>query len=124
MIHPLSSSVSEVVNINTELLEPVAAKFNLSLTSFGKVITDPSAPYYGSAVLSNQWDSALEPAPISPYKGSAAFDVLSGTIKSVYNAHRGLKGNNIIKVYPAYITGNTGEANCFPVISGLMYFDM
>lgn len=102
-----------MINIDTELLKPIAAKFNLSLTSFGEVITDPSAPYYGSVALSDPWNNQLEPAPISPYKGSAAFDILSGTIKSVYNTHRGLTGNDNIKVYPSYMTGNTGRAHCF-----------
>ena len=51
MTHLLSSSVSEVVDIDTKLLEPIAAKFNLSLISFGKVVTDPSVPYYGSVVF-------------------------------------------------------------------------
>jgi len=101
------SSVSEVVNINTEFLKPIAAKLNLSLSSFGEVISDPSAPYYGSVAISDPWGSKLEPAPTSPYKGSVAFDILSGTIKSVYNTHRGLSGDDNIKVYPAYITGNT-----------------
>jgi len=114
------SSVSEVINIDTELLKPLAAKFNLSLTSFGEVITDPSAPFYGSAALSSPWGTQFEPAPVSPYKGSVAFDTLSGTIKSVYNVHRELDGDDNIKVYPAYITGNTGNTNCppsFPVDS-------
>lgn len=100
-----------MIDIDTELLKPVAAKFNLSLTSFGKPITDPSVPSYGSATLSNPWGTQLEPAPISPYTGSAAFDLLSGTIKSVYNTHRGLGGDDNIKVYPAYMTGNTGKTN-------------
>ena len=100
-----------MLDIDTELLKPVAAKFNLSLTSFGKAITDPSAPSYGSVTLSNPWGTQLEPAPISPYKDSAAFDLLSGTIKSVYNTHRGLEGDDNIQVYPSYITGNTGRTN-------------
>ncbi|KAF9646522.1 carboxypeptidase S, partial [Thelephora ganbajun] len=100
-------SVAEVARIDTELLKPIAAKFNLSFTSFGEVITDPSVPYYGSVALSNPWGTQLEPAPISPYKSSVAFDILSGTVKSVYNAHRGLEGNDNIKVYPSYMTGNT-----------------
>jgi Gly-Xaa carboxypeptidase len=100
-----------VINISTELLKPIAAKFNLSLTSFGEVMLDHSVQYHGSVTLSDPWGSQLEPAPISPYKGSAAFDILSGTIKSVYNAHRGLNGDDNIKVYPAYISGNTGRTN-------------
>ena len=99
------------MHIDTELVQPIAEKFNLSLTAFGKVVSDPSVPYYGSAVLSNPWGSQLEPSPISPYKDSIAFDLLSGTIKSVYKAHRGLEGNDGIKVYPGYMTGNTGTTD-------------
>ena len=99
------------MNIDTELLKPIAAKFNLSLTSFDEVITDPSVPSYGSVVLSNPWGTELEPAPISPYKGSTAFDILSSTIKSVYNTHRGLEGDDNMKVYPTYISGNTGTTD-------------
>lgn len=100
-----------MIDIDTELLKPIAAKFNLSLTSFGEVITDPSVAYYGSVVISAPWGNILEPAPVSPYKSSPVFDILSGTIKSVYNVHRGLKGDDNIKVYPAYISGNTGAGN-------------
>ena len=98
------------MNIDTELIKPLAAKFNLSFTAFGEVITDPSAPSSGSVDLSS-WGTRLEPAPISPYKDSAAFDILSGTIKSVYNDHRGLDGNDSIKVYPTYMSGNTGRTD-------------
>ena len=100
-----------MIDIDTKLLKPIAAKFNLSLTSFDEVITDPSVPSYGSVVLSNPWGTQLEPAPISPYKGSAAFDIFSSTIKSVYTVHRGLEGDDNIKVYPTYMTGNTGTTD-------------
>ena len=99
--------------IDTKLIQPMAEKFNLSLTAFGNVISDPYVPYYGSAVLSNPRGSQLEPPPppTSPYKDSTAYKILSGTIKSVYSAHRGLKGNDDIKVYPGYISGNTGTTD-------------
>lgn len=106
-----------MIDIDIEVLKPTAAKFNLSLTSFGEVITDPSIPYYGSVTLSNPWGTQLEPAPTSPYKGSIAFDILSGTIKSVYNNHRGLEGDDNIKVYPAYMTGNTGRVDGYSSLS-------
>ena len=105
-----SSSVAEVVNIDTELIRPLAAKFNLSFTTFGEVITDPSAPSSGSVALFN-YSTRLEPAPTSPYKDSVAFDILSGTIKSVYNIHRGLGGNDNIKVYPTCMSANTGRTD-------------
>ena len=60
-------------------------------------------------MLSDPWNSKLEPAPTSPYKNSPASRVLSGTIKGVYNAHRGLEGDDNIMVYPSYLFGNTGK---------------
>jgi hypothetical protein len=106
-----SSSVAEVISKDTALLEPLAAKFNLSFTAFGTRITDPALPSYGSLVAYDAWGTHLEPAPVSPYTGaeSAAYQLLSGTIKSVYNTHRGLEGNDNVKVQPGYMTGNTGE---------------
>ena len=95
------------MNIDTELIRPLAEKLNLSFTAFGEVITDPSAPSSGSVALFNH-STRLEPAPTSPYKDSVAFDILSGTIKSVHNIHRGLRGNDNIKVYPSYMSANTG----------------
>src|ERR1700743_970894 len=97
----LSSSVSEVMEIDTDLVKPIATKFNPALPSFGEVVTDPSVPYYGSVALSNPRGHRLEPSPVSPYNSTVAFDLLSGTIKSVYNGHRGLEGDDNIKVYPA-----------------------
>ena len=69
-------------------------------------------------MLSDPWNTKLEPAPISPYRNSPAFRVLSGTIKGVYNAHRGLEGNENIMVYPSYLFGNTGKGFAFIASSG------
>ena len=103
------SSVSQTIQYISDLLKPLAQQHNLSLTSFGEAVTDPTLPYYGSIVLSDPWNSEWEPSPISPYKNSPAFNLLSGTIKGVYNAHRGLEGDDNIVVYPSYLYGNTGE---------------
>lgn len=62
-------------------------------------------------MLSDPWNSKLEPAPISPYKNSPASRILSGTIKATYNAHRGLEGDDNIMVYPSYLFGNTGKGS-------------
>jgi len=105
------------MNIDTELIKPLAAKLNLSFTAFGEVITDPSVPSSGSVALANPWGTQLEPAPTSSYKDSVAFDILSGTIKSVYNIHRGLGGDDNIKVYPTYTSGNTGKTDHHPKLS-------
>ena len=93
----------------SDLLKPLARSLNLSLTSFGEAITDPTLPTYGSIVLSDPWNTKLEPAPISPYKSSPASRIVSGTIKGTYNAHRGLEGDDNIMVYPSYLFGNTGK---------------
>ena len=103
------SSVSQTIRSAYNLLKPLATSLNLSLTSFGEAITDPTLPTYGSIVLSDPWNTKLESAPISPYRNSPAFRVLSGTIKGTYNAHRGLEGNENIMVYPSYLFGNTGK---------------
>ena len=83
------------------------------MTSFGEAITDPTLPSYGSVVLSDPWNTESKPAPISPYKNSPASRILSGTIKGVYNVHRGLEGDNNIVVYPSYLFGNTGNGFTF-----------
>jgi Gly-Xaa carboxypeptidase len=86
----------------------LAEKFNFSLTAFGIPITDPSLPTWASVDLSDAWGITLEPSPLTPYVGSdsTAYQILSGTIKATYNAHRGIDGDHI-KVQPGYMTGNT-----------------
>jgi len=105
------SSISEVVDIDTERLTPLAKELGLSVVSFGKHTTDLSALSRGTLNISNPLGGEFEPAPVSPYKDSVAFSILSGTIKAVYNAHRGLSdpSEGAIKVYPKYSTGNTGK---------------
>ena len=91
------------------VLKDLAAKFNLSFTAFGESITG-DAPAYGSLALSDAWGTALEPAPVTPTGADAApFQLLSGTIKSTYNAHRGLAEDGIA-VVPSLVSGNTGAS--------------
>jgi hypothetical protein len=84
----------------SDLLKSLAKKLNLSLTLFGEAITDPTLPSYGSIVLSDPRNTALGPTPVSPYKRSSAFRILSGTIKGAYHAHGRLEGDANIMVYP------------------------
>ncbi|KAJ7583280.1 hypothetical protein C8J56DRAFT_953540 [Mycena floridula] len=108
--HRLStlSSVNEAKEHDTKLLKHLAKHFNLSYTAFGTSISE-GVPALGSLAISDAWDSALEPAPKSPTKGSEAapFKLLSGTIKATYNAHRGLDGENIVVALGGHSTGNT-----------------
>ncbi|KAF8216349.1 hypothetical protein K438DRAFT_1703174 [Mycena galopus ATCC 62051] len=105
------SSVAETMAHDTALLADLAAKFNLSYTAFGKAIST-GAPAFGTLTLSDAYGTSLEPAPVSPIagKGSEAYQLLSGTIKATYAAHRGLDlagGKEGIAVAPAMSTGNT-----------------
>lgn len=85
----------------------LAAKFNLSFTAFGESITGDT-PAYGSLMLSDAWGTALEPAPVTPTGADAApFQLLSGTIKSTFNAHRNLTEDGVT-VVPGLVSGNTG----------------
>jgi hypothetical protein len=73
----------------------------------------------GTLTLTEAWDTPLEPAPITPFgEDSAPWQLLSGTIKATFNAHRGLDGADNIFVSPGITTGNTGGCtfSCLPVI--------
>ncbi|KAK7005667.1 Gly-X carboxypeptidase [Favolaschia claudopus] len=106
-----TSSVAETMEHDTKLLADLATQFNLSFTAFGKAISPEGAPALGTLTLKDAYGTSLEPAPVSPIrgKGSEAYQVLSGTIKATYAAHRGLdlKSGGGIAVAPGMSTGNT-----------------
>jgi Gly-Xaa carboxypeptidase len=98
------------------LLKGLAAEFNLSYTAFGEAMSEDGAPAIGTLTLKDAYGTSLEPAPVSPIsgKGSAPYQLLSGTIKATYAAHRGLSaadGSSAIAVAPAMSTGNTGACS-------------
>lgn len=78
----------------------------MTYTAFGETVRK------GSEVVKLNVDDAfhdpLEPAPVSPKAGDEAegYKLLSGTIKSTYNVHRGVEGDNVV-VAPGLSTGNT-----------------
>jgi len=87
----------------------VAWEFNLTYNAFGVGVSDQHAPSRGTLTLSDAWNTALEPAPVSPSgKDATAYQLLSGTIKATYNAHRSIEGDNIY-VSPGIMSGNTGS---------------
>ncbi|KAI3619693.1 gly-x carboxypeptidase [Moniliophthora roreri] len=102
------SSLAEAQQHDTELLKKLAEKFNLTYSAFGVDITEPDAPHKGRLTLSDAFGNALEPAPVTPTSGPNAipYEILSGTIKATYNAHRKIEGENII-IAPGMPTGNT-----------------
>jgi Gly-Xaa carboxypeptidase len=104
------SSVDETKAHDTALLKSLASKFNLTYRAFGVTISDNSVPSSGTLTLSDAFNDALEPAPITPTgKNATPYQLLSGTVKATYNAHRSLEDNNTITVGPGLPSGNSGE---------------
>jgi len=103
------SSVSAVQKRDIELLEPLAKQFNLSFTAFGKDIQTVEGPTYGSLVLTDAWNSALEPAPVSPTDADAEpYKLISGTIIATHEGSpKFKKDNKTIVVVPGIMSGNT-----------------
>lgn len=101
----VSSSVAATMERSTKLLLPLASRFNLSVTSFGKNVTDPSLASYGSLSLSDAFDGQLEPAPITP-TDSAAYKLLSGTILATHQASSDYKQlGKEMTIAPGMMTG-------------------
>ncbi|KAF8963426.1 hypothetical protein BDZ97DRAFT_1661730 [Flammula alnicola] len=102
------SSLDEVKAADTALLEELGYKFNLTYEAFGSRISEEGAPASGSLTLSDAFNGGLEPAPITPTGHDAApYQLLSGTIKATYNAHRAINDANSIIVAPGMMSGNT-----------------
>ena len=87
----------------------------MSYTAFGEQLTGKDAPAYGTLTISDAWDTALEPAPISPVD-APEYALLSGTIKATYNSYRELEGNDNIIVAPGIMSGNTGASTLSGVV--------
>lgn len=105
----MSSAVAAVKERDASLLKHLAKEFNLTYTAFGSAITKEDGPSAGTLTLTDAWGTALEPAPITPTgEDSAPWQLLSGTIKATYNAHRGLEGQDNVFVSPGIMAGNTG----------------
>jgi Gly-Xaa carboxypeptidase len=95
---------------DTELLRKLAAEFNLTYNAFGASVSKQDSPSRGNLTLTDAWDAALEPAPVTPTDEDAvAYQLLSGTIKAAYNAHHADDGKDTFYVSPGIMSGNTGE---------------
>ena len=104
-----SSSISAVQQRDTDVLKHLAKEFNLTYTAFGSAISTEDGPAAGTLTLTDAFGTTLEPAPVMPASGnSAPWQLLSGTIKATFNAHRGLDGADNIIVSPGIMSGNTG----------------
>lgn len=61
-----------------QVLRPVAVKYDLTLNAFGRVVHAGQA---GQVSISEEYDSALEPSPVTP-TGYGPYSILAGTIKA------------------------------------------
>ncbi|KAF9485495.1 carboxypeptidase S [Pholiota conissans] len=102
------SSLDEVKAHDTALLKHLGDKFNLTYSAFGTRISEEGAPSSGTLTLSDAFSGGLEPAPVTPTgRDAAPYQLLSGTIKATYNAHRSLKEADSVIVAPSMMSGNT-----------------
>ncbi|KAF7348691.1 Carboxypeptidase S [Mycena venus] len=104
------SSVNATITRDAELVRELAARFNLSVTAYGELLTPAldaeAAATYGTLELSAPL--AIEPAPITPSgRGAAPYALLAGTIKATFNAARKDAKSKEIFVAPGIMSGNT-----------------
>ena len=89
-------------------MKHLAKTFNLTYSAFGTQVSEEGAPASGTLTLSDASQDGLEPAPITPTGPDAApYQLLSGTIKATYNAHRSIDDPDSIIVAPGIMSGNT-----------------
>ncbi|KAJ7737718.1 hypothetical protein B0H16DRAFT_1730219 [Mycena metata] len=100
------SSVNETLQRDVELLENLAARFNLSITANGKLIMPATDVTYGSLALTTRQE--LDPAPVTP-SNAAPFHLLAGTIRATFHVARKdvREGKTDIVVAPAIGPGNS-----------------
>ncbi|CAD6573047.1 MAG: hypothetical protein TREMPRED_000714 [Tremellales sp. Tagirdzhanova-0007] len=115
----VASSVIELQEHLIDILSPMAVKMNLSMSAFGEEVklrgckahmTEAKA---GKIILSEAFNSSLNPAPVSPHTiASPAWRLLSGTVKGVHATRSDAK-NDIVKarkqiqMAPGVFPGNT-----------------
>jgi Gly-Xaa carboxypeptidase len=89
-------------------LKHPAGTFNLTFSAFGTLVSEEGVPASGTLTLSDAFQVGLEPAPITPTGADAApYQLLSGTIKATYNAHRSNDTTDSVIVAPGIMSGNT-----------------
>ncbi|KAJ7116598.1 hypothetical protein C8R44DRAFT_926893 [Mycena epipterygia] len=89
------SSVAAVRAHDTELLRPVAERFNLTYTAFGRAVGEEADAGTGALTLSDlNTYNAIEPAPVTPTDGAdaAAYRLLAGSIVETYETRSAVLG--------------------------------
>ncbi|KAJ6494687.1 hypothetical protein C8R47DRAFT_1318622 [Mycena vitilis] len=102
------SSVNATLTRDAEIVRDLAARFNLSFTAYGELLTPAAdaAAAYGTLELSAPL--ALEPAPVAP-SDAAPFRLLSGTIRATFHAARAGKDEKEKEIFvtPGMMSANT-----------------
>jgi len=103
------SSVSDLEERFTNITAPFAKAFNLTFDAFGsKPFSTLEVLSSGHLRLSDAYGTGLNPAPVTPTTGSAAWDLLSGSILFAFRTtQRSEFGRQAIAVAPGLSLGNT-----------------
>ncbi|KAJ7197354.1 hypothetical protein GGX14DRAFT_667815 [Mycena pura] len=101
-----TSSINAITTRDAELTKELAARFNLSVTAYGELLTPADAPAYGALSLSAL--RALEPAPVTP-SVAPLFRLLAGSIRATFAAAGAGKDTEHKEVFvsPGMMTRNT-----------------
>lgn len=104
--HLLWSSVSKLQDRIIELMQPIAVQYNLTFHAFGARIAAGSGEG-GQLVLTDAFDTALEPAPTTPTIDSLQYEVLVGTIMAALLTSPNYEGSRVV-VQPTLGLGKHG----------------
>ncbi|CAK5268849.1 unnamed protein product [Mycena citricolor] len=103
----IESSIAQLREHNTALMQPLATRFNLSFRAFGEQISDPRVPTAGLLSVGDDSYPPLEPSPVTPTIDSVAYEVLSASIKATYARRRVKQNGDSLVVAPSLMVGNT-----------------
>jgi Gly-Xaa carboxypeptidase len=99
------SSVAELQEQLISVITPLAKKLDLSFEAFNQSILSTDS-HKGLIRMSQAFDSALEPAPISPHDiSSPAWNLLSGSVKATYSSRKNPGDDTDIKMMPGLAIG-------------------
>ncbi|KAF8552390.1 hypothetical protein OG21DRAFT_1498426, partial [Imleria badia] len=79
-----SSSITELQQHLARVLQPVARKYDLTLTAFRRVVHTGQV---GQVSMSEECDSAPHPSPVTP-TGNGPYSILAGTIKATMESSK------------------------------------
>lgn len=116
------SSVAELQEQLISIITPLAEKIGFSLNAFGKsIVTAKNSP--GLIKMEEAFESALQPAPISPHDvSSPAWNLLSGSVKGTYGTRKGAGNKTEVTMAPGLAIGNTDTRRYWPLTENIYRF--